>query len=116
MKGLTGGIEYLFSKNKVDYLKAYGKIVGPNTINAILNGGGEKEVSAKNILIATGSDANQLPFLPFDEKIIVSSTGKTYLLILIVKTVIRSLISLKDSKLIDCYWRRSHWIRNGICL
>ena len=54
VKGLTGGIEFLFKKNKVDYIKGFGKITGPNTVQVKLNEGGESTVQAKNILIATG--------------------------------------------------------------
>ena len=75
VKGLTGGIEYLFGKNKVDYVKGTGIITGPNSVTATLTQGGENKINAKNIIIATGSEASALPFLPFDEKFIVSSTG-----------------------------------------
>eukprot|EP01040_Poterioochromonas_malhamensis_P017589 gene17589-20260_t len=37
VKGLTGGIEMLFKKNKVDYIKGWGKLAGPNSINVTLN-------------------------------------------------------------------------------
>ena len=71
--GLTQGIEFLFKKNKVTYVKG----------TATLEGGGRIEVSgdeaqtlkAKNILIATGSDVMPLPNVEIDEKQIVSSTG-----------------------------------------
>lgn len=54
--GLTGGIEYLFKKNKVDYMKGWGKFTGSNSINVDLNEGGAEEIKAKNIIIATGSE------------------------------------------------------------
>mmetsp|Transcript_6970 Transcript_6970/g.10204 ORF Transcript_6970/g.10204 Transcript_6970/m.10204 type:complete len:497 (+) Transcript_6970:141-1631(+) len=68
--GLTQGIEGLFKKNKVDYVKGWGKIKDKNTIE--VEG---KEYGTKNIIIATGSEPTELPFMPFDEEKIVSSTG-----------------------------------------
>ena len=56
VKGLTGGIEFLFKKNKVDYVKGFGKIAGPNAVQVKLNEGGETTLQSKNILIATGMD------------------------------------------------------------
>ncbi len=73
--GLTKGIDGLFAKYKVDYLKGHGKITGPNSLDVLLNDGTTKKVEAKNILIATGSEATPFPGLPFDEKVIISSTG-----------------------------------------
>ena len=76
--GLTGGIEYLFKKNKVDYLKGWGKFASANAIDVDLNAGGTQQVSAKNIIIATGSEPNALPKatgLDFDEEYVISSTG-----------------------------------------
>ena len=70
VKGLTGGIEMLFKKNKVDYIKAKGELVDANTVKA-----GEQTLKTKNILIATGSDVMPLPGVEVDEKRIVSSTG-----------------------------------------
>jgi len=76
--GLTGGIEFLFKKNKVDYIKGWGKFAGPNDINVDLIGGGSSQIKAKKIIIATGSEPNELSAstgLNFDEKFVVSSTG-----------------------------------------
>jgi len=76
--GLTGGIEYLFKKNKVDYVKGWGKFASANDIDVDLNAGGTQKVSAKNIIIATGSAPNSLPAstgLSLDEQYVISSTG-----------------------------------------
>jgi dihydrolipoamide dehydrogenase len=78
VSGLTGGIEYLFKKNKVDYLKGWGKFAGPHAIDVDLLAGGTQHITAKNVIIATGSEPNELPAstgLSFDEKYVVSSTG-----------------------------------------
>lgn len=75
--GLTGGIEFLFKKNKVDYLKGYGKFASSNEIDIDLNAGGTERIKAKNVIIATGSEPSPLPgnVIPIDEKYVVSSTG-----------------------------------------
>ena len=75
VKGLTDGIEFLFKKNKVDYVRASGRIIGPGRISADDGNGGTQELAAKNILIATGSDSMPLPGVTVDEERIVSSTG-----------------------------------------
>ena len=75
VKGLTGGIEGLFAKNKVDYVKGHGKLSGKTSITATLNDGKEQQIEAKNIIIATGSEATPFPGMTYDEKIFVSSTG-----------------------------------------
>ena len=76
--GLTGGIEYLFKKYGVDYVKGWGKFASTTDVEVDLNDGGKDEFKAKNIIIATGSEPNQLPpasGLSFDEEYVVSSTG-----------------------------------------
>lgn len=73
--GLTKGVEGLFKKNKVDYLKGTGSFSSPTTVKVALNDGGETEVEAKNIIIATGSEVTPFPGIEIDEKQIVSSTG-----------------------------------------
>lgn len=75
--GLTSGIEFLFKKNKVDYIKGWGKFKSSTEIDIDLNGGGKDSLKAKNIIIATGSEPSPLPgnVIPIDEKYVVSSTG-----------------------------------------
>lgn len=75
VKGLTGGVEYLLKKNKVDYVKGWATLKDKNTISAALIDGKEEIINAKNIMIATGSEVIKLPFLPLDEEVFVSSTG-----------------------------------------
>ncbi|WP_309752837.1 dihydrolipoyl dehydrogenase [Novosphingobium sp.] len=72
VKGLTGGIEFLFKKNKVDWLKGYGTFKDAHTVE--LAG---KAYSAKNVVIATGSSVTPLPGVEVDNDkgIIVDSTG-----------------------------------------
>lgn len=75
VKGLTGGIEFLFKKNKIEWIKGAGKFTAKDTIEVALNDGGTRTVKAKNTIIATGSDVASLPGIEIDEKTIVSSTG-----------------------------------------
>ena len=66
----TKGIEFLFKKNNVAWLKGLGRITAANTVE--VDG---KAFRAKSIVIATGSDTVSLPGVTIDEKRIVSSTG-----------------------------------------
>ena len=75
--GLTKGIEFLFKQNGVEYIKGAGSFVSPTQIKVALNEGGETEVGAKNVIIATGSEVAPFPggAITIDEEQIVSSTG-----------------------------------------
>ena len=76
VKSLTGGIEtYLFKKYPVDYIKGEASFVSPSQIKVNLLDGGETQVEAKNVIIATGSEVTPFPGIEIDEKRIVSSTG-----------------------------------------
>jgi len=72
VKGLTQGIEFLFKKNKVEWLKGLASFEGPNKVRV-----GERTLSAKNIVIATGSSVTPLPGVEVDNSKhrIVDSTG-----------------------------------------
>ncbi|KIY47719.1 dihydrolipoyl dehydrogenase [Fistulina hepatica ATCC 64428] len=74
---LTKGIEVLFKQDGVDYIKGAASFVSPNKLSVKLLDGGETEVDAKNIIIATGSEVIPFPggAIEIDEKQIVSSTG-----------------------------------------
>ncbi|WP_033068016.1 dihydrolipoyl dehydrogenase [Thalassospira australica] len=69
------GIEFLFKKNKITYVKGAGEITSPTEVKVALLEGGEEALTAKNIVIATGSEVTPLPGVEIDEKKIVSSTG-----------------------------------------
>ncbi|MEO1562545.1 MAG: dihydrolipoyl dehydrogenase [Pseudomonadota bacterium] len=66
----TSGIEFLFKKNKIDWLKGWGKLVSPTEVDVA----GEVH-TAKHIVIATGSEPASIPNVSIDEKTVVSSTG-----------------------------------------
>ena len=70
VKQLTGGIAFLFKKNKVDWLKGYAKFTSADTVEV-----GGKSFRAKNIVIATGSSVTPLPGVTVDQKVVVDSTG-----------------------------------------
>lgn len=72
---LTGGVEYLFNKNKIARFEGVGKILSANEVEVKAADGKTQKLKTKNIVIASGSIPNQLPNLKFDEKRIVSSTG-----------------------------------------
>jgi len=75
VKGLTDGVAFLLKKNKVDYIEGRGVIEAKGAVRVGLNGGGERLLTTKNIVIATGSDVAALPGIEIDEKQVVSSTG-----------------------------------------
>jgi dihydrolipoamide dehydrogenase len=72
VKGLTGGIEFLFKKNKIDWLKGLATFKDASTVEVA-----GKSVTAKNIVIATGSSVTPLPGVEVDNAkgLIVDSTG-----------------------------------------
>ena len=73
--GLTKGVEFLFRKNKVDWLKGHGRIAGPGKVAVVGEDGAETVHDARNIVIATGSIPAPLPGVTVDQKRIVDSTG-----------------------------------------
>lgn len=75
VKELTQGIEFLFRKNKIESIKGIGRITGKGQVSVQLNDGGQRKLTTKNIIIATGSDIVPLPGVDVDEKRVVSSTG-----------------------------------------
>ncbi|WP_374418109.1 dihydrolipoyl dehydrogenase [Novosphingobium arvoryzae] len=72
VKGLTGGIEYLFKKNKVDWIKGYATFKDSSTVEVA-----GKTYTARDIVIATGSSVTPLPGVEVDNDkgVIVDSTG-----------------------------------------
>lgn len=72
---LTKGIEFLFKKNKVDYIKGRGHIDAPGKVSVTEGPDKGKTIEAKNIIIATGSESTPLPGIEVDEKTVVTSTG-----------------------------------------
>lgn len=77
VKTLTKGIEGLFKKNKVDWLKGHAQLQAPNEVRVTpINGQGDDEiVRAREIIIATGSSPRSIPNVEIDHQYIVDSTG-----------------------------------------
>ncbi len=70
VQGLTGGIAFLFKKNKVEWIKGRAAFTAADTVQV-----GDRSVRAKNIVIATGSSVTPLPGVEVDQKVVVDSTG-----------------------------------------
>ncbi|NWG92483.1 MAG: FAD-dependent oxidoreductase, partial [Parvularculaceae bacterium] len=75
VEGLTKGVEFLMKKNKVAVFFGAGEILAPGKVRVTDAAGKASELAAKNIVIATGSEAAPLKGVDIDEKTIVSSTG-----------------------------------------
>ena len=75
VQGLTKGIEFLFKKNKVTYIKGHGSFHTKNEIAVTSPDGSKIQIKGKHIIIATGSSVSTLPNIKIDEKVVVSSTG-----------------------------------------
>ncbi len=71
---LTKGVEFLFKKNKVTYIKGKGAIFSKNSV-IVYNNNNKQSYKTKNIVIATGSDVVSLPGILINEKNVISSTG-----------------------------------------
>ena len=73
VKKMTGGVGYLFRKNKIEHLIGQGRIIASGNVE-VKGPNGTDTCAAKNILIATGSAPIELPSIPFDGRQILSST------------------------------------------
>jgi len=67
---LTAGIAFLFKKNKITHIQAEARLLSPTSIQV-----GTSTIETTHVILATGSEPIPLPFLPFDEKRVLSSTG-----------------------------------------
>ncbi|GAA0640013.1 dihydrolipoyl dehydrogenase [Brevundimonas lenta] len=72
---LTKGIEFLFKKNKVEWIKGKGRIAGAGQVEVTAADGSKSTLSTKNIVIATGSEPTPLPGVAFEDGKVVDSTG-----------------------------------------
>ncbi len=70
----TAGITYLFKKNKVTTYQGLGSFMDKNTISIKKADGTTEQITAKNVVIATGSKPTELPFIQVDKKRIMTST------------------------------------------
>lgn len=69
--GMSKGVNFLFRKNKIDLIEGNGKLKASNIIEVTDKNGAKKDYQAKNIILATGARAKELPNMPIDEKKII---------------------------------------------
>jgi dihydrolipoamide dehydrogenase len=72
VKGLTGGVEFLFKKNKIDWIKGSGRLAGKGKIE-ITDGARQTLTATKEIIVATGSTPRSIPGIEIDRKQIITS-------------------------------------------
>ena len=72
VKGLTGGIELLFKKNKIDWIKGSGRLAGKGTVE-VTDGEKQTLTARKEIIVATGSQPRSVPGIEIDRKRIITS-------------------------------------------
>ena len=70
---LAGGIEFLFKKNKVDYVKGFGSILESGKVEVKAEDGSTQVLETRNIIIATGAKTRELPGLPINGKSVIGS-------------------------------------------
>lgn len=73
--GLTKGLEGLFRKNRITWVRGFGRLTGPDQVGVEIEHDRMQTLRARNILLATGSVPAELPFLKFDNGRIIDSTG-----------------------------------------
>jgi dihydrolipoamide dehydrogenase len=75
VEALTKGIEFLFKKNKAEWVQGRGRIAGPGQVEVEAADGSKRTLQARNIVIATGSEPTPLPGVAFEAGKVVDSTG-----------------------------------------
>src|SRR4051794_24496398 len=75
VKGLTDGVAFLFRKNKIEWVRGFGRLASPDSIEVTAQDGSVTTLRAKHIVLAPGSVPVELPFLKFDHERIIDSTG-----------------------------------------
>jgi dihydrolipoamide dehydrogenase len=74
VEGLTRGIAGLFKKNRIEWVRGFGRLAAPDRVE-VDAADGKRTLQAKHVLVATGSVPVELPFLKFDHERVVDSTG-----------------------------------------
>ena len=69
--GMSKGVQYLLNKNKVEVIMGTGKLTGKDTVTVTDDTGKATEITAKNVIIATGARSRELPNLPQDGKKVI---------------------------------------------
>jgi dihydrolipoamide dehydrogenase len=70
---LAGGIEFLFKKNKIDYIRGMGAITAPGIVEVTAADGGKSTLEGSKILVATGAKSRPMPGLPYNGKTVIGS-------------------------------------------
>ncbi len=70
---LAGGIEFLFKKNKIDYIRGKGTLTGPGKVAVTAGDGTQSTLEAAKIMVATGCVTRELPNFPFNGTSVVGS-------------------------------------------
>jgi dihydrolipoamide dehydrogenase len=86
VKGLTGGVEFLFKKNKIDWIKGSGRLAGKGKVE-ITDGDTQSLTAKKEIIVATGSQPRGVPGIEIDRKRIITSDEAVNL-----KTIPKSIV------------------------
>ena len=74
VEGLTRGVEGLFKKNGIEWVRGFGRLAAPDRVE-VEGEGGTRTLNARHVLLATGSVPVELPFLKFDGERIIDSTA-----------------------------------------
>jgi dihydrolipoamide dehydrogenase len=70
---LAGGVEFLFKKNKVDYVRGEGSLAGDGKVEVRAADGSTRVLEAAHVIVATGAKPREMPGLPFNGKSVISS-------------------------------------------
>ena len=79
VKGLTGGIELLFKKNKIEWIKGTGRLLGKGAVEVTPESGGAQRHTAREIVVATGSTVRSVPGIDIDRTRIITSDEAIHL-------------------------------------
>ena len=77
VKGLTKGIEFLFKKNKIDWIRGTGRLAGKGKVD--VSGESTQSLNAKHVIVATGSQPRGVPGIEIDRKSIITSDEAIHL-------------------------------------
>jgi dihydrolipoamide dehydrogenase len=73
--GLTKGVEYLFRKNGITWIRGTGRLAEPDRVEVVDSAGERQDITARRLILATGSAPISFPGAAFDEERVLSSTG-----------------------------------------
>ncbi|MDQ3071406.1 MAG: FAD-dependent oxidoreductase, partial [Acidobacteriota bacterium] len=79
VKGLTKGIEFLFKKNKIDWVRGTGRLAGKGKVDVTAEGSQTQSLNGKHVIVATGSQPRGVPGIEIDHKQIITSDEAIHL-------------------------------------